>query len=111
MEPAPDLTRRKCRQHPFREAAARCTGCGRYYCRECVSEHRERMLCAECLRGESAPPSARRRPFVAARAVLRLAAGVLVAWLFFHLLGQVLLRLPDTFHPARAPEGAVDGAP
>ena len=111
MDPAPDLTRRKCRHHPSREAAARCPGCGRFFCRECVSEHRERVLCAECLRGESAPPSARRRPFVAARAVLRLAAGVLVAWLFFHLLGQTLLRLPDTFHPAQAPEGAVDDAP
>ena len=106
MDPAPGLTRRKCRQHPAREAAARCPGCGRFFCRECVSEHRDRVLCAECLRRESLPPPARRRTFVIARTVTRLAAGVLGAWLFFHLLGQVLLRIPDTFHAAGAPEAA-----
>lgn len=111
MDPARDLTRRRCRHHPFREAAACCPGCGRFFCRECVSEHRERMLCAECLRGEGATPSGSRRPFATARAFLRVAAGVLSAWLFFHLLGQVLLRIPDTVHPARVLESAADDSP
>lgn len=69
------------------------------------------MLCAGCLRGEGAAQPGRRRPLATARAVLRVAAGVLTAWLFFHLLGQVLLRVPDTVHPARVPEGAADDSP
>lgn len=111
MDSARDLTRRRCRHHPTREAAACCPGCGRFFCRECVSEHRERVLCAECLSREGAPQSGRRRRFATARTVLRVAAGVLSAWLFFHLLGQVLLRLPDTVHPARAPGSAEGDAP
>lgn len=111
MDPARDLTRRRCRLHPSREAAALCPGCGRFYCRECISEHRERVLCAECLRGVGAPQSARRGAFAAARRVLQVASGVLSAWLFFYLLGQALLRLPDAVHPVRRPESAASDAP
>jgi len=111
MDPARDLTRRRCRHHPSRVAAALCPGCGRFYCRECISEHRERVLCAECLRDEGTPQSVRHKPFATARTALRVASGVLCAWLFFYLLGQVLLRLPDAVHPARTPESAAGDVP
>jgi hypothetical protein len=43
----------QCVRHPGRPAVARCLGCQRSYCRECVVEHGGRRLCAECLRGEA----------------------------------------------------------
>ena len=39
----------RCWNHEAREAACRCPACGRSYCRECVSEHEGRLLCAACL--------------------------------------------------------------
>ncbi len=47
---AEDLSGKRCFNHAGREAAARCPGCRRFYCRECVTEHDGRVLCAECLR-------------------------------------------------------------
>jgi len=44
-----DLTHQRCHHHQFREAAARCPECGRYFCRECITEHADRVLCASCL--------------------------------------------------------------
>ena len=111
MDPPWDLTHGKCWNHLFREAAARCPGCGRLFCRECVSEHRERVLCADCLRAAGAPADVRRRRFAAVRGSLRVVAGVLCAWLFFHVLGLLLLRFPDTFHAVRPSGDAADVAP
>ena len=93
-----DVVTQKCFNHRHREAAARCPQCERYFCRECVTEHDDRVICAGCLRKIAAP---RRR--VAPRlagllAVLRLAAGIMVLWLFFYYIGQGLLRLPSSFH-------------
>ena len=99
------LVRERCWTHPAREAAARCPSCGRSFCRECVTEHDGRLVCAGCLRDELAAASARGRRAgrVKARA---LAAGqtvlftlsVLSVWLFFHLLAQTLMAMPSEFH-------------
>ena len=40
---------RTCKIHPAREAVARCPECSSYYCRECITEHEFRMVCASCL--------------------------------------------------------------
>ena len=45
-----DLSLQRCRNHAEREAVARCPGCGHHFCRECVTEHDDRILCAACLR-------------------------------------------------------------
>ena len=101
----PALTRQRCWTHPLREAAARCPSCTRFFCRECVTEHEGRVICAGCLREQVAARAARHtgrrwpgRVFSAARRGVQFTAGVVVAWLFFHLLGQLLLTLPDQFH-------------
>jgi hypothetical protein len=44
-----DLPDLQCTRHAGRPAAARCPQCRRFFCRECVAEHRGRLLCAECL--------------------------------------------------------------
>lgn len=92
------LSQQRCFHHPEREAVARCPGCRRYFCRECVTDHAGRVLCAGCLpaRPPGRPKRATRGGLVWAVAVGGL--GVLAAWLFFFLLGQLLLLLPSVFH-------------
>ena len=96
------LARQRCWTHPAREAAARCPSCTRFYCRECVTEHDGRLLCAGCLRASIERASGKARSPRRASAVLgkgvQLAAGLAVAWLFFYLLAQGLLSVPSAFH-------------
>ncbi len=99
------LTRQRCTLHPEREAAARCPSCERFFCRECVTEHGGRLLCAACLRALFAVAPRPLRPWrswrkgllAAARAAV-LASSLFGAWFFFDLLGRKLVSLPDEFH-------------
>jgi hypothetical protein len=95
-----DLSLLRCLHHPGREAIARCPGCARHFCRECVGEHAGRWLCAACLAAPGTAPAARRSRLAAAGRVLRAAAGLAAAWFFFYLVGQGLLRFTDPVHPA-----------
>ena len=73
--------RHQCWNHETREAVCRCPGCARSYCRECVTEHDARLLCAACLRkvlAEAGKARMRRVP-----AVVLLAAGLLLSWFVF----------------------------
>lgn len=75
--------RQHCWNHETREAVCRCPGCGRSYCRECVTEHEARLLCAACLR-KSLPEAAPERRFVGrVPRVLLLAGGLLLSWFLF----------------------------
>ena len=95
-----DLARQRCFNHARREAVARCPECNRYFCRECITEHDDRVICAHCL-GASGGDAAehgwgrlRERTWFVARAAI----GLLVAWLVFYHVGSYLAGLPDAFH-------------
>ncbi|MBI5386987.1 MAG: rhomboid family protein [Verrucomicrobia bacterium] len=92
------LLHQRCFNHSLREAAARCPECGRFFCRECVTEHDDRVVCAACLRQLVQPRLTQRSGFVAVVRTAQTLAGVLMVWLFFYLLGQMLVSLPDSFH-------------
>jgi hypothetical protein len=95
---ATDPTRARCYNHALREAAARCPACGRTYCRECVTEHEGRLLCAACL---GAPPEKRANLWRRARAAGTLLAALLsvaLLWLCVFAAGLGLLALPASFH-------------
>lgn len=93
------ITSQRCFHHGGREAVAKCVACGRAYCRECVAEHDGRMICATCLRRETAPPSklAPTWPGAMGRAALTLVA-VFVAWSCFFGVAQLLLDIPAPVH-------------
>jgi len=96
---AVQLTRLRCHHHAEREAAARCPECGFSYCRECIAEHEERIICATCLRKLLAPPEEKRRPWAGAvSSVAGSLGGLVFAWLCFYCLGRMLLMVPSTFH-------------
>src|SRR5438132_254763 len=69
------LARQRCLNHLNREAVARCPECKRFFCRECVTEHEDRLICAACLK-KLAKATARRR--VRERATSRGAAAAVV---------------------------------
>ncbi len=94
----PALAQQHCLNHANREAAAQCLECRHFFCRECVTEHDDRLLCAVCLGKISKAAGPRRHPFRAlSRAGVTL-AGLLTATLFFYWMGQILLMIPTEFH-------------
>ncbi len=95
--PLTELRRKRCFNHPDREAAAICPECGRYFCRECVTEHENRVLCANCLQAISAAPAPSRPASMIMETALFFGA-LLFLWFFFYNWGQVLLTLPASFH-------------
>ena len=90
------LLLQRCFHHLDREAAARCPSCQRFYCRECVTEHDGRMICANCVARLQAPQSVERSGSTM-WAVMSL-GGLLLAWLIFYYLGMGLARIPSAFH-------------
>ncbi len=94
-----NLHQRHCLNHETREAVARCPDCGLFYCRECIVEHEDRVICAACLRKMLRSPEAERRPLSAW--FVRTAAfclGLLTSWSAFYLVGKILLSIPTSFH-------------
>jgi hypothetical protein len=88
------LIDQRCFNHSAREAVVRCPGCRRFYCRECVTEHHGRMICAVCAAGETAEPV---RKSSMAGWIAGACAGFLLAWLMFYYLGVMLARIPSDF--------------
>ncbi|MDP7397495.1 MAG: rhomboid family protein [Lentisphaeria bacterium] len=86
-----------CRNHAGRKVVAHCRHCTQALCRECVTEHNNRMLCENCLRGVSQPVAAESKRRNAAIAAVA-AAGCLLLWLFFLATGQILAHAPSVFH-------------
>jgi hypothetical protein len=95
------LTLQRCLHHADREAVARCPECGRFFCRECITEHDERIICASCLAKLSRVTVEPRRRTWWVGGILpvgRAAVGAVAAWFFFYLLGHFLLTIPTKFH-------------
>ena len=93
-----NLAAQRCLNHALREAVARCPECRQCYCRECVTEHDDRVICAACLRKLTKPSLKERLRLAALGGWATAMLGVLAGWLFFYLLGQVLLAMPSDFH-------------
>ena len=91
------IAQERCSNHAAREAVARCPECGRYFCRECISEHDGRAICAFCLKRLSRKPAGRYRLAGLAR-IVQVFIGVLLLWTSFYLLGKALLAIPSSFH-------------
>jgi len=80
----------RCWNHDLREAVCRCPECGRSFCRECVAEHEQRLLCASCLKTavRLEPQRAGKRRIARAGWAL---AGILLAWIILFCAGEAIL--------------------
>lgn len=93
-----NLAHQRCYNHELREAVARCPECRRFFCRECVSEHADRVICAACLAKLVKSSSVKRSYFGGLVRVVQVLLGIMILWSAFYLLGQMLLTIPDSFH-------------
>ena len=94
-----NLHQRQCLNHAAREAVARCPECGHFYCRECIAEHEDRVICAACLRKMLRLTEKQHNPLVTrlARATVFFCS-LTIGWLAFYLVGKILLSIPTSFH-------------
>lgn len=93
-----DLLHQRCFNHMLREAVARCPECQRYYCRECVTEHEDKVLCASCLSHIVDPAASRLKRWGGFAGIIHFLLGTMLIWMFFYYMGQLLLALPSSFH-------------
>ena len=95
---ASTLRQQRCVNHPQREASARCPECSRFYCRECITEHDDRVLCASCLAKLSLKKEARRKQWSWLPRLALAALSFGVVFLVWLILGNILLSIPSQFH-------------
>jgi len=96
------IAQQRCLVHEYREAVARCPVCRNAYCRECVTEHEGRVVCAPCLKKILSTRSATRRKFVRFVAAGLPVAGLLLAWVVFYGIGRALMLIPASVHDGTA---------
>src|SRR5438874_143795 len=92
------LIHQRCFNHALREAAARCPECGQFYCRECITEHQDRVICAACLEKVISRPLTRGAAFIGVVRSVQVLIGLLTACLFFYLCGRALLSIDSSVH-------------
>ncbi len=98
MPPSSAVRAARCAYHHGREAAARCPSCHRDYCRECVTEHRGRLLCITCLAAATARRAHRRSIVGLAFLTIAFCAAFVASIVFFCLAGIVMSRLDSSAH-------------
>lgn len=88
------IAQSRCAMHPEREAAARCPGCSRFFCRECVTEHDGRVLCSRCLAAQAG--ASRQAPaWSLAKLPAAAACGFVLLWVAFYYMGTALAAWPE----------------
>ncbi|MFC1462987.1 rhomboid family protein [Verrucomicrobiota bacterium] len=91
------IAQQRCFNHPGREAVARCPECERFFCRECITEHEDRVICAACLKTMAGQGRGKGR-YSGVSLLTRCLLGFLVLWFVFFSVGRMLLRIPSSFH-------------
>jgi hypothetical protein len=92
------VAHQRCLHHPEREAVARCPECGQFFCRECITEHDERVICAACLKKLAQAEARPARSSWDVWPAVQIVGGLAVAWAVFYYAGETLLDLPAEFH-------------
>jgi hypothetical protein len=92
------LVQQRCFIHAGREAAARCPECSRFFCRECVSEHDDRVICSSCLARLTAAQGGHRRRLGWLSGLAQAFAGFVLLWLVLFWIGRMLAAIPADVH-------------
>ncbi len=98
------LAQKRCSRHPMREAAARCPECHGFFCRECITEHDSRVICANCLArlGAARTNAPKRKRWKYLWHATQCIVGVMFAWLYFYSWSRILVAIPENFHEGSA---------
>ncbi len=93
--------RRRCVRHEEREAVGRCVVCKGGFCRECLTEHEDRLYCGPCfaVRVEAGRrDGARRLDWRRWRTALLMTGSLLCLVTGIYLLGRMLAAIPADVH-------------
>jgi hypothetical protein len=93
-----DLHDRHCLNHAEREAVARCPECKQFYCRECIAEHEDRVICASCLRKLRKARDDKKYSFARLTRAAAFCLSFGTTWVVFYWVGKILLSIPVAFH-------------
>jgi hypothetical protein len=93
-----DITTQRCHNHMLREAVARCPECSRFFCRECITEHDDKVLCAACLGKRLEPAGQKPERYQWVLRLGQFSMGILLLYVLFYYLGQILMAFPASFH-------------
>ncbi len=93
----------RCFNHADREAVARCPQCSRTFCRECITEHDERVICARCLATLVRSPRSKLSDLGRLLGGAWCLMSFMVLWAVLYYLGKILLRIPANFHESLFP--------
>jgi len=93
-----NLATQRCFNHAQREAVARCPQCRSFFCRECITEHDDRVICAACLAKLVRKSALPRRTFARLLHAFQCLVGIMLVWFVFYMIGEGLLKLPTSFH-------------
>jgi ribosomal protein S27AE len=98
----PTVPRRRCARHDEREAVGRCTVCTGGFCRECLTEHEDRLFCGPCFaqRIETGRRSAdgRRKDWGRWKTAVLMLGSLMCAVTLFYFLGRMLAAIPAKAH-------------
>jgi hypothetical protein len=89
------LAQKRCLNHDDREAVCRCPSCANFFCRECVVLFESRLLCANCLHGDSALPFAPGKKLFGFSGFSLALLGFLVTWALFFFAAWALLQFRE----------------
>jgi hypothetical protein len=90
------LVHQRCFNHATREAVARCPQCSQFFCRECITEHDDRVICAACLKKLARVPLLKRPAFARVLQISQSLAGLFVSTFLYNF----------PFHNGCAAQGA-----
>jgi uncharacterized paraquat-inducible protein A len=102
------LVAQRCLNHTLREAVARCPECGNFFCRECITEHEDRVVCSSCLKKLTKKTETKRRNLAPIARAMFAFCGLLIAWFFFFIIGRMLVNIPTSFHEGTVWEKALE---
>ena len=91
------LHQSRCLNHAAREAVARCPVCKNFFCRECITEHNGRVMCATCIQKVAIDAEKRKNDGFIKQGVgyslsgVKVLVGLVLLWMVFYGTGQLLL--------------------
>ncbi|MFT5127108.1 MAG: late competence protein required for DNA uptake (superfamily II DNA/RNA helicase) [Rhodothermales bacterium] len=91
------IAQARCYNHAVREAAARCPECSEFFCRECITEHESRVICASCFEKSTVPEEKKKcMPWIGD--LVAFTAGFWLIWICVYSCGRLLASIPSSWH-------------
>jgi len=100
---------KRCVNHSSRESVAICPVCSKTYCRECITEHKGKMLCRNCLEEQIQKNNKAKKNRTKIKATIMIVLFVTAffsSWFFFALTGYFLASMPQKYHLSKIFEGS-----